>query len=281
MGEQTGVTDPSMGWEFSLLPTWGPAAEEHLEKFPGDPPMSEAENQRAWYYGSPTHLLNPARWGPGGTNPNPSPNFPSGGEVVPPQWYPQGSMRLSELDFYNGTYHGTELLSAAAYNPTLNIPWGGLEAYIPEYDPIARGTAPDPAPGLVDALGGLNPDYVLQSVGGQHAGYCGLWGTAWAPMHNVFNGASIKWPPEHPRADFLDHRDWVGSMGLGGAGSKESLASAETPNAVDTWDTFYVSYVVYSTGSVPPPEAALRPGAATLSESGEGFTWSSYLGSDL
>jgi len=88
------------------------------------------------------------------------------------------------------------------------------------------------------------------------------------PTVEVINGAGIKWPAGHPRADFLDHRDWVGSMGLGGAGSKESLAASdpEVPSGQGvllsdlTWDTFYVSYVIYSNGSVPPPEASVDPG---------------------
>jgi hypothetical protein len=52
-------------------------------------------------------------------------------------------------------------------------------------------------------------------------------------------------------------------MGLEGAGSQEAMA------ADDVWDTFYVSYVVYSTGSVPPSEASLRPGSSSPISSGK------------
>jgi len=70
-------------------------------------------------------------------------------------------------------------------------------------------------------------------------------GTADTPDRAVFNGAGVKWPPGHPHADYLDHRDWTGSMGLAGAGSKEAMA------VDDVWDTFYISYIVYSTGAAP------------------------------
>ena len=100
---------------------------------------------------------------------------------------------------------------------------------------------------------------------------------AGTPDRQTFNGAGIKWPAGHPHADYLDYRDWTGSMGLDGAGSQESLAKQ------DVWDTFYCSYVVYSTGSVPPPEAALRPGAAspftTAGKAAESVPlWGGYVG---
>jgi len=111
--------------------------------------------------------------------------------------------------------------------------------------------------------------YTQSLHGGAKYDFLGMWGTAWMPMPGTFNGAGIKWPAGHPRADFLDHRDWIGSMGLAGAGSKESLAAPVTPNATNVWDTFYVSYVVYSTGSVPPTSAqAMGAGASSASPAG-------------
>jgi glycosyltransferase involved in cell wall biosynthesis len=74
--------------------------------------------------------------------------------------------------------------------------------------------------------------------------------------------------------------DWTGSMGLAGAGSKEAMA------VDDVYDTFYCSYTVYSTGSAPPPEAALHPGSSSsLPNAGKtaatttSSLWNSYLGS--
>jgi hypothetical protein len=79
------------------------------------------------------------------------------------------------------------------------------------------------------------------------------WGFPWGfwDMANTkFSGTGIHWPPGHEFADYFDHRDWVGSMGLDGAGSKESLAKE------DCWDTFYCSYVVYSeTNNIIPKDA--------------------------
>jgi hypothetical protein len=80
-------------------------------------------------------------------------------------------------------------------------------------------------------------------------------GTARNPRPDTFNGAGIKWPPGHHLgfADYLDYRDWTGSMGLAGAGSKEAMAMD------DVWDTFYCSYTVYSTGSAPTKKASQAP----------------------
>ena len=86
-------------------------------------------------------------------------------------------------------------------------------------------------------------------------------GTTW-PNRVSFNGTGVHWPPGHKSlaggtlvelADYFDYRDWTGSMGLDGAGSKESLAKE------DVWDTVYCSYVVYSTGSVPPRTEKTAP----------------------
>jgi hypothetical protein len=77
--------------------------------------------------------------------------------------------------------------------------------------------------------------------------------TIQTPDRKKLNGAGIRWPAGHPHADYFDYRDWTGSMGLGGAGSKEALALD------DVWDTFYCSYTVYSTGSVPPQRDSKAP----------------------
>jgi hypothetical protein len=120
---------------------------------------------------------------------------------------------------------------------------------------------PEPGDGEANIqYAGHGQNFTDTLQGGDLFDRVGMWGTAWMPMPGVFNGAGIKWPAGHPRADFLDHRDWIGSMGLGGAGSKESLAAGVDGGAANIWDTFYVSYVVYSNGSVPPPEASVDPG---------------------
>jgi hypothetical protein len=82
-------------------------------------------------------------------------------------------------------------------------------------------------------------------------------GIAW-PNRTSFNGTGVHWPPGHPNADYLDHRDWTGSMGLAGAGSKEAMA------VDDVWDTFYCSYTVYSTGSAPPRIDVQVPKTVTI-----------------
>ena len=80
---------------------------------------------------------------------------------------------------------------------------------------------------------------------------------------HFINGSGIKWPAGHYHAGYLDYRDWTGSMGLSGAGSKEAMASD------DVWDTFYVSYFIYSTGSATPAPAAraMNSGTTTASPS--------------
>lgn len=72
------------------------------------------------------------------------------------------------------------------------------------------------------------------------------------PYPDAFNGTGVHWPPGHPYADYFDYRDWMGSMGLDGAGSKESLAKE------DCWDTFYCSYVVYSSSASAPAIASAQ-----------------------
>jgi hypothetical protein len=139
------------------------------------------------------------------------------------------------------------------------------------YIPI--GYANEPSDGVNQVWG---PDWKPNATSGENETQWNK-GTAGTPSRSVFSGAGVKWPPGHPHADYLDHRDWTGSMGLAGAGSKEAMA------VDDVYDTFYCSYVVYSTGSVPPPEASLHPGSSSsLPNAGRAAAtsslWDSYLG---
>lgn len=126
----------------------------------------------------------------------------------------------------------------------------------------------------------------------------GGWGnTVWGPTSGITTAAEnlakknepvwfsntggpggVIWPAGHEFADGDDYREWTGSMGLGGAGSKTSLRTD------DCWDTFYCSYVVYSHGAKPDTQPAATPQTTRAPSSpGESSSamWSGYWNGTL